>query len=127
MNEVISNPENAKHIADHRPMRVERVPVRQHRCGRKRRRGSEAGERERAAADQEAGRNPQADGCLRSAATCRFAGPTMLTPAAIQMPARTNVTEYQRDAPSHAHRSPPIAAMIAPRRRAGPTESRTGC
>ena len=37
----------------------------------------------------------------------------MLMPAAIQMPASTNATEYQRAAPIACHRGPPIAAKFA--------------
>jgi hypothetical protein len=37
----------------------------------------------------------------------------MLMPAAIQIPASTNATEYQRAAPSAAQPAPPIAAKFA--------------
>jgi hypothetical protein len=39
--------------------------------------------------------------------------PMMLSPAAIQMPASTNATAYQRLAASPCQRSPPIAAKFA--------------
>ena len=37
----------------------------------------------------------------------------MLMPAAIQMPASTNATEYQRALPIASHAGPPIAAKFA--------------
>ena len=39
--------------------------------------------------------------------------PMMLMPAAIQIPASTNVTAYHRVAPTASQRAPPIAAKLA--------------
>src|SRR3954468_22813004 len=47
--------------------------------------------------------------------------PMMLMPAAIQIPTRTNSTEYHRDSPSGCQAPPPIAARLA-----APNSSREG-
>ena len=111
MSEVISNPEKAKHIADHRPMVSSASP-----CGTmvrpKTASPSRIGEGESAAANQESRRNPQSEraGVLQPLAEAQ---PDDVDPRGDPDPGQHEQTAYQRDVASHAQRSPPMAARFA--------------
>ncbi len=112
MSDVISKPEKAKHMADHRPTVSSRSPRGTMVCGVK---GVADPKRANATAPQPISR-PTGIHTPRLPAFCSHLprrSPMMLTPAATQIPARTNATEYQRAAPSASHRAPPIAAKLA--------------
>ncbi len=112
MSEVISKPEKAKHIADHRPTVSRRSPRGTIVCGVN---GVADPKRANANAPHPIS-TPAGIHTPRLPAFCSHLpsrSPMMLMPAAIQIPASTNTTEYQRAAPSASHRAPPIAAKFA--------------
>jgi hypothetical protein len=112
ISDEISNPEKAKHMADQSPIVSSSAP-----------RGTiVAGVN--AVADPNRARayaphpikTPAGIQTPRLPAFCSHLPsrrPMMLMPAAIQIPASTNATEYHRAAPSASHPGPPIAAKFA--------------
>ncbi len=112
MSDEISKPENAKHIADQRETVSSRLPRGTMECAVK---GVADPKRANAKAPHPIN-SPTGSQTPRLPAFCSHfpsRSPMMLMPAAIQIPASTKTTEYQRAVPIACHRSPPIAAKFA--------------